>query len=133
MLSSVARVGRSYKSGPHEWRRSTQAQLTRRDIVETSMSWAESDTGRLVAAISEEGKSKVCVSDFGVGQSARSRVCCSFVVCGSVREWKVLGSILAGGWQVVASVYRTSPILYDLYCLPFRQLIFIIFLNATRV
>ena len=29
----------------------------RREIVETSMSWAESDTGRLFAAISEEGES----------------------------------------------------------------------------
>ena len=61
MLSSVARVSRLYKSGPHEWRRPTQAQLTRRDIVETSMSWAESDTCRLVAAVSEEGESTVSV------------------------------------------------------------------------
>ena len=39
---------------------------------------------------------RVCVSGFGVGQLASSRVCCSFVVCGSVREWRVLGSILVG-------------------------------------
>ena len=38
----------------------------------------------------------VCVSGFGVGQSATSRVFCSLVVCGSVREWRVVGSILAG-------------------------------------
>ena len=44
-------------SGDHEWRWATQAELTRREIVETSMSWAGSDTGRLVAAIAEEGES----------------------------------------------------------------------------
>ena len=44
-------------SGDHEGRWATQAQLTRRDIVETSMSWAGSDTGRLVAAIAAEGES----------------------------------------------------------------------------
>ena len=42
----------------------------------------------------------VCVSGFGVGQSASSRVCCSFVVYGSVREWRVLGSILAGAGRL---------------------------------
>ena len=100
-LTSGAFQRRSYKSGPHEWRRPTQAQLTRSDIVETSMSWAQSDIGRLVAAISEEGESAcVCVFGFGVGQSACSRVCCSFVVCGSVREWRVLGSILAGAGRL---------------------------------
>ena len=35
----------------------TRAQLTRREIVETSMSWAGSDTGRHRAAIAEEGES----------------------------------------------------------------------------
>ena len=44
-------------SGDHEWRWATQAQLTRREIVDTSTSWAGSDTGRLAAAISEEGES----------------------------------------------------------------------------
>ena len=57
MLSSVACLSHSYKSGDHELRWATQAQLTRREIVETSMYWAESDTGRLAAAISEEGES----------------------------------------------------------------------------
>ena len=56
VLSSVACLSHSYKSGDHERRWATEAQLMRRDIVETSMSWAESDTGRLVAAISEEGE-----------------------------------------------------------------------------
>ena len=100
MLSSVARVSRSYKSGPHEWRRLTQAQLTRRDIVETSMSWAESDTGRLLPLSLRKVSQHVCVSGFGVGQSASSLVCCSFVVCDSVREWLVLGSILAGAGKL---------------------------------
>ena len=65
------------------------------------MSWAESETGHLVAAISEEGESTRLVSDFGVGQSASSRVCCSFVACGSVREWRVLGSILVGAGKLL--------------------------------
>ena len=49
------------------------------------MSWAESDTGRLVVAIYEVSQ-HVCVSGFGVGQSASSLVYRSFVVCDSVRE-----------------------------------------------
>ena len=64
----------------------TQAQLTRRDIAETSMSWAGSDTGRLVAAISEEGESAcqhVCVCSFGVGQSVSPRVCVRVRECSS--------------------------------------------------
>ena len=56
-MSGVARLSHSYKSGVHEWHRLTQAKLTRREFVETSMSWAGSDTGRLVAAIAEEGES----------------------------------------------------------------------------
>ena len=44
-------------SGDHEWCWATQAQLTRREIVETSMCWVGSDTGRLVAAVAEEGES----------------------------------------------------------------------------
>ena len=35
-----------------------------------------------------------------VGQSASSLVCCSFAVCDSVREWRVLGSILAGAGKL---------------------------------
>ena len=46
-----------YMSGDHGGRWATQAQLKRREIVETSMSWAGSDTGRLIAAIAEEGES----------------------------------------------------------------------------
>ena len=57
VLFSVACMSHSYKSGDREWRWATQPQLMRREIVETSMSWADSDTGRLVAAISEEGES----------------------------------------------------------------------------
>ena len=57
VLSGVACLSHSFNSGDHEWYWATPAQLTRRDIVETSMSWAGSDTGRLVAAISEEGDS----------------------------------------------------------------------------
>ena len=57
MLSSVASLSHSFKSGDPEGRWATQAQLTRREIVEISMSWAGSDTGRLVAAIVEEGES----------------------------------------------------------------------------
>ena len=48
VLSGVARANHSYKSGVHEWRWPTQAQLTRREFVETSMSWAGSETGHLV-------------------------------------------------------------------------------------
>ena len=44
-------------SGDREGRWATRAPLTTRDIVETSMSWAGSDTGPLVAAIAEEGES----------------------------------------------------------------------------
>ena len=34
----------------------------------------------------------VCVSCIGVGQSASPHVCCGFVVCGSVHEWRFLFS-----------------------------------------
>ena len=61
VLSSVTCLSHSYMSGDHEWRWATQAELTRREIVETSMSWAGSDTGRLVAAIAEES-SCMCLS-----------------------------------------------------------------------
>ena len=61
MLSSVVCLSHSFKSDDHEWYWATQAQLTRREVVETSMSRAGSDTGRLVAAISEEGES-ACLS-----------------------------------------------------------------------
>ena len=62
-------------SGDHEWRWTTQAQLTRGEIVETSMSWAGTDTGRLVAAIAEEGQSAYLCLWFGVAQSVSPRVC----------------------------------------------------------
>ena len=66
----------SLKNGAREWRWSTQAQLTRRVFVETSMSWAESDTGHHRAAILERKVSwHVCVSGSGVGQSAGLVVC----------------------------------------------------------
>ena len=55
-------MSHSFKSGDHEGCWATQAQPTRREIVETSVSWAESDTGRLFAAISEEGESVSLVS-----------------------------------------------------------------------
>ena len=82
------------------------------------MSWAESDTGRLVVAIYEVIQ-HVCVSGFGVGQSASSLVCRSFVVCDSVCEWRVLGSILAGAGKLSLlctglphfSIFILSPIL----------------------
>ena len=52
VLSIVARACQSFKNGAREWRWQTRAQLTRRVFVETSMSWAGSDTGRHRAAIS---------------------------------------------------------------------------------
>ena len=89
MLSIVARMSHSYKSGAHGWRWPTQAQLTKREFVETSMSWAGSDTGRNRAAISERKVSwHVCVSCSSVGQSA------SLVVCNWV-PGSALGGILA--------------------------------------
>ena len=79
MLSIVARACQSLKNGARGWRWSTQAQLTRRVFVETSMSLAGSDTGRHRAAISERKVSwHVCVSGSDVGQSA------SLVVPGSI-------------------------------------------------
>ena len=56
-----------FKNGAREWRWSTQAQLTRRVFIETSMSWAGSDTGRDRAAISER---KVWSVLFSVGVAA---------------------------------------------------------------
>ena len=61
----------------------------------------------------------VCVSGFGIGQSASSLVSRSFVVCESVREWRVLGSILAGAGKLSPlctglphfSIFILSPIL----------------------
>ena len=90
MLSIVARVCQSFKSGAREWRWSTQAQLTRRVFVKTSMSWAGSDTGRHRAAILERKVGwHVCVSGSSVGQSA-SLVVCNWMVPGSA-----LGAMLA--------------------------------------
>ena len=90
MLSIVARACQSFKNGAREWRWQTQAQLTRRVFVETSMSWAGSDTGRHRAAISERKVSwHVCVSGSSVGQSA------GLVVCNCMVPGSALGGILA--------------------------------------
>ena len=79
----VSRLRMAYKN----W--STQAQLTRRVFVETSMSWAGSDTGRHRAAISERKVSwYICVSSSGVGQSA------GLVVCNCMVPGSALGGIL---------------------------------------
>ena len=73
-----------------EWRWSTRAQLRRRVFVETSMSWAGSDTGRHRAAISERKVSwHVCVSGSNVGQSV------GLVVCNCMVPGSALGEILA--------------------------------------
>ena len=64
---NVAHANRSYENSAHEWRLPTQLQLMRHEFVETSLSWAKSDTGRLVAITSEEGQSAIWVSGFGVG------------------------------------------------------------------
>ena len=90
MLSIVARACQSFKNGAREWRWSTQAQLTMRVFVETSMSWAGSDTGRQRAAISERKVSwHVCVSSSSVGQSA------GLVVFNCMVPGSALGGILA--------------------------------------
>ena len=57
------------------------------------------------------------VSGFGVGQSASSLVCRSFVVCDSVCEWRVLGSILAGSGSFRFCVLD-FPFLHNLTRLP---------------
>ena len=90
MLSIILRAGQSFKNGAREWRWQTQAQLTRRVFVETSMSWAGSDTGRHRAAIAEKKVSwHVCVSVPSIGQSPGVGVC-NCMVLGSA-----LGGILA--------------------------------------
>ena len=76
MLSIVARGCQSFKNGAREGRWETQGQLTRRVFVETSISWAGSDTGRHRAAISERKVSwHVCFSGSSGGQSAGIVVC----------------------------------------------------------
>ena len=86
MLSIVARACQSFKNGARGWRWPTQAQLTRRVFVETSMC----DTGRHRAVISERKVSwHVCVSGSSVGQSA------SLVVCNCMVPGSALGGILA--------------------------------------
>ena len=52
----VVRVRRSFKSGVHERRWPTQAQLMRCEIFETSMSWAGSVCGVLCRYLREEGE-----------------------------------------------------------------------------
>ena len=103
VLSSVACLSHAFKSGDHEGPWVTQAQLTRREIVETSMSWAGSDTGRLVAAFSEEVSQHVCVSGFGVGQSIV--IVYVSVSVSAVRECACGGMCL---YLSMASVYWTS-------------------------
>ena len=56
----VAPVRCSYKSGIHEWRWPTQAQLMRSAFFETLMSWAGSVSGVLCRYLREEGES-ACV------------------------------------------------------------------------
>ena len=103
MLSIVARACQSFKNGAREWRWPTQAQLTRRVFVETSMSWAGSDTGRHRAAISERKVSlHVCISGSVVGQSA------GLVVC----NWMVPGSSPGGGWHFFQSACTWLPFLF---------------------
>ena len=90
MLFTVARACQSFKNGAREWRWPIQAQLTRRVFVETSMSWAGSDTGCHRAAISKRKVSwHVCVSGSGIGQSA------GLVVCNCMVSSSALGGILA--------------------------------------
>ena len=52
----VARVRCSYKSGVHEWRWPTQAQLMRSEIFDRSMSLAGSVFGVLCRYLREEGE-----------------------------------------------------------------------------
>ena len=90
MLSIVARSCQSFKNGARERRWQTQAQPTRRVFVETSMSWAGSDTGRRRAAMAERKVSwHVCVADSGGCQSA------GLVVCNCMVPGSALGGILA--------------------------------------
>ena len=86
----------SLKNGAREWRWQTQAQLTRRVFVETSMSWAGSDTGRHRAAIPERKVSwHVCVSGSSDGQSA-GLVFCNCMVLGSALDG-ILAFLLCAG------------------------------------
>ena len=100
VLSIVARACQSFKNGAREWRWPTQAQLARSVFVETSMSWAGSDTGRNCAAISERKVSwHVCISGSSVGQSV------SLVLCNCVIPSSIPGGMLA----FLAAVCWTSP------------------------
>ena len=118
MRSIVARACQSFKNGAREWRWSTQAQLTRRVFVETSMSWAGSDTGRhREIAISERKVSwHVCVSGSSVGQSA------GLVVCNCVVSGSALGGMLA--FLLLCAGLPTFGIKNQ--CLPFDSIINII-------
>ena len=77
------RVSRLRMALMQEWRWPTQAKLTKRVVVETSMFWAGSDTGCHRAAISERkwGSS--------VGQSA------GLVMCNCIVPGSALSGILA--------------------------------------
>ena len=56
-ISGAARLSHSYKSGAQERRWPTQAQLTRREFVETSIPWAGSVSAVLCCYLREEGES----------------------------------------------------------------------------
>ena len=121
----VARVcvSRLIKNGEREWRWSTQAQLTRRVFVETSMSWAGSDTGRHRAAIPERMVSwHVCVSVSSVGQAAGLELC----------NCMVLGSALGGILAFLLLCAGLPTFLIKNHCLPFDSILFL-HLTATRV
>ena len=128
MLSIVARAFQSFKNGAREWRWQTQAQLTRRVFVETSMSWEGSDTGRHGDAISERKVSwHVCVSGSSVGQSA------GFVVCNCMVPGSALGGILAflllcAGLPTKVSSFTCLP----LYFLIIIIIIIIIIIQSER-
>ena len=75
------------------------------------MSWPGSDTGRLVAAVSEEGKS-AAVSLVSALVSQLVLVYVSvFVSAVGVQSlwWYVFASVSGGFWHFFASVHWTSP------------------------
>ena len=122
MLSLVARACQSFKNSAREWRWQTQAQLTRRVFVETSMSWAGSDPRRHRAAISERKVSwHFCVFGSSVGQSA------SLVVCNCMVPGSALGGILA--FLLCAGL---PFFVIKNQCLPLDSILFL-HLKATRV
>ena len=78
------------------------------------MTWAESDTGRLVAAISEEGESAcLCLWFFNSALVSQLVLVHVSLSESAVREcspwWYVFVSVSGGFWHFFASVYWTSP------------------------